>query len=73
MPDLISHGRPSVGNVALIGMSAENSEAFKNVGRKPEFKCFQPDLTLRQFPGRPDVAIRLSLALEKLTYLTCHK
>ena len=29
-------------------------------------------MTLRQFPGRPDVAIRLSLALEKLTYL-CQK
>ena len=25
--------------------------------------------TLRQFPGRPDVAIKLSLALEKLTFL----
>ena len=59
MPDLISHGRPWVGKVAIERMSVESQNS----------RAFKPVLTLRQFPGRPDVAIRLSLALEKLTYL----
>ena len=72
MPGQASNNRLLAGHQSLTWFRMADLELVKFAQECWGKARIKPDLTLRQFPGRPDVAIRLSLALEKLTYL-CRK